>query len=115
MTGYRLYGEADVELLTFIRRARGLGLHLDGIREVIAVRQGGHPSCITVRDLLDSRIAEADTAIAELVALRRTLAETRERADDCAGDDPVTVCGIIEEAPTARPEGQESVATTSRI
>ncbi|MET9377368.1 MerR family transcriptional regulator [Streptomyces sp. NPDC003035] len=100
-TGYRLYSAADVELLVFIRRARSLGFHLDDIRDILTVRRGGAPACGTVRDLLDARIVEADAAIAELRALRRTLADTRERADDCAGDELVTVCAIIEEPGTA--------------
>ncbi|MFF3248769.1 heavy metal-responsive transcriptional regulator [Streptomyces sp. NPDC002870] len=97
--GYRLYDQHDVELLTFIRRARTLGLHLDDIRDVLAIRNGGTPPCATVRDLLDDRIAEIDTTVAELLALRKTLAETRQRADDCTDDQPVTVfCGIIEDS-----------------
>lgn len=96
--GYRLYDDTDVELLTFIRRARGLGLHLDDIRAVLAIRSGGIPPCATVRDLLDARVAEIDAAVDELLALRKTLADTRERADDCSGDEPVSVCAIIEEA-----------------
>jgi MerR family copper efflux transcriptional regulator len=96
--GYRLYSERDVELMTFIRRARTLGLHLDDIRDVLAIRNGGTPPCATVRDLLDDRITEIDTTVAELLALRKTLAETRQRADDCTDDQPVTVCGIIEDS-----------------
>lgn len=94
--GYRLYGEHDVELLTFIRRARALGLRLEDIREVLAVRDGGVPPCATVRELLDARIAEIDATVAELLALRGTLADTRRRAEDRTGDEPVAVCGIIE-------------------
>jgi len=48
--GYRLYDPHDVELLAFIRRARTLGLHLDDIRDVLAIRDGGTPpsaSCST--------------------------------------------------------------------
>ena len=96
--GYRLYDPHDVELLAFIRRARTLGLHLDDIRDVLAIRDGGTPPCATVRILLDERIAEIDTTIAELLALRKTLTETRQRADDCTDDQPVTVCGIIEDS-----------------
>lgn len=96
--GYRLYDEHDVELLIFIRRARTLGLHLDDIRDVLAIRGGGTPPCTTVRALLDARIAEIDTTVIELLALRKTLAETRQRADDCTSDQPVTVCGIIEDS-----------------
>ncbi|GAB2883063.1 Cd(II)/Pb(II)-responsive transcriptional regulator [Streptomyces deserti] len=97
-TGYRLYSQADVELLTFIRRACTLGLRLDDIREVLAIRDGGIPPCATVRDLLDARIAEIDAAVTDLLALRTTLVTTRGRADDCPDERPVTVCSIIEEA-----------------
>ncbi|MFD8352442.1 heavy metal-responsive transcriptional regulator [Streptomyces coelicoflavus] len=92
--GYRLYSERDIKLMTFIRRARTLGLHLDDIRAVLAIRNGGTPPCATVRDLLDDRIAEIDTTIAELLALRETLTGTRQRADDQS----VNVCGIIEDS-----------------
>lgn len=100
MTGYRLYSPDDVELLIFIRRARTLGLHLDDIRAVLDIRGGGTPPCATVRELLDARIAEVDAAIADLLALRETLGDTRQRADDCTDEQPVTVCAIIEDSPT---------------
>lgn len=96
--GYRLYDQHDVELLTFIRRARTLGLRLNDIRDVLAIRDGGTPPCSTVRNLLDDRIAEIDATVAELLALRKTLTETWQRADDCTDSEPVTVCGIIEDS-----------------
>lgn len=98
-SGYRLYGEHDVELLTFIRRARALGLHLDDIREVLALRDGGLRPCATVRDLLDARIAEIDTTVDDLLALRKALADARERAAHSAEERSPTVCAIIEDAP----------------
>jgi DNA-binding transcriptional MerR regulator len=94
--GYRLYNPADVELLTFIRRARTLGLHLDDIREVLAIRHGGRAPCATVRELLDARVTEIDAAVADLLALREALAETRRTADDC-DDESAVVCSIIED------------------
>ncbi|MEU9426250.1 heavy metal-responsive transcriptional regulator [Streptomyces sp. NPDC048342] len=106
--GYRLYTEHDIELLTFIRRARTLGLHLDDIRDVLAIRDGGTPPCATVRDLLDARIAETDTTIAELRALRTTLTDTRQRADGYTDEEPVTVCAIIEDtSPSAQMSATE--------
>jgi MerR family copper efflux transcriptional regulator len=93
--GYRLYAHSDVELLTFIRRARTLGLHLGDIHEVLTIRQNGTPPCATVRDLLDTRVAEIDAAVADLLALLETLVETRRTAD-CASQDSATVCSIIE-------------------
>ncbi|NUR05355.1 MAG: MerR family DNA-binding protein [Streptomyces sp.] len=96
--GYRLYDSRDVELLVFIRRARALGLHLDDIRDVLAVRGAGPPPCPTVRDLLDDRIAEIDADVADLLALRKTLTDARQRAEDRDDDQPMAFCGIIEDS-----------------
>ncbi|WP_343577759.1 MerR family DNA-binding protein, partial [Mycobacterium sp.] len=95
--GYRLYTDADVDLLIFIRRARQLGLRLDDIRHVLAVHQGGDTPCGTVRDLIDQRITEIDTLVDELLALRTTLSQTRARAAASMDTRPVTVCPIIED------------------
>lgn len=96
--GYRLYDEHDVELLTFIRRARALGLHLGDIRKILDVSSHGIAPCATVRELLDARIAELDNTVADLLALRETLIHTRQQAADCTEQRPITVCGIIEDA-----------------
>jgi DNA-binding transcriptional MerR regulator len=34
--GFRQYGEGDIEMLGFIRRAQGLGFTLDEVRELLA-------------------------------------------------------------------------------
>ncbi|UGY92414.1 heavy metal-responsive transcriptional regulator [Streptomyces gobiensis] len=95
--GYRLYDQADVELLTFIRRARTLGLHLDDIRSILSIKNGGAPPCAAVRDVLDARLAEIDTAVSELLALRESLVATRQGAEAC-DDASAVVCAIIEES-----------------
>jgi MerR family copper efflux transcriptional regulator len=96
-SGYRLYGARDVELLTFIRRARTLGLHLDDIREVLTIRNGGIPPCATVRDLLDDRIAELDaTCVNQLVKRRRrpgSCAVRRARRGSCCAGGPPSPYG----------------------
>ncbi|SRR6266508_6438288 len=97
-SGYRLYDHHDIEVLTFIRRARSLGLRLDDIRDVLAIHAGGRPPCATVRALLDDRIAEIDSTIAELRALRTSLADIRLRADGSTDQHPAAVCAIIEDA-----------------
>lgn len=96
-SGYRLYDRSHVELLTFIRRARLLGLHLDDIREVITIHASGEPPCTAVRGMLDARIAEIDTMVAELLALRSTLSDAVQRAGQRRAPAAV-VCGIIEDA-----------------
>lgn len=96
--GYRLYTDRDVEVLTFIRRARALGLRLDDIGDILAIRNGGTAPCATVRELLEARIREIDIAVAELGELRNMLAQTRDHAGDRAGEPPGAVCAIIERA-----------------
>ena len=97
-TGYRLYDQHHVELLTFIRRARTLGLHLDDIRKVLDIRSGGTPPCAAVRDVLDERIADIDATVEELLSLRRSLVAARRRADNCCTDNkPATICSAIDE------------------
>ncbi|MGW0916863.1 heavy metal-responsive transcriptional regulator [Streptomyces sp. NPDC002784] len=95
--GYRLYAREDVEVLTFIRQARALGLRLEDVREVLQIRRGGSAPCDAVRNLLDGRVAEIDATIKDLLALRQTLAETRQAADDRPCGEPSTVCSIIED------------------
>lgn len=92
--GYRLYTHGDVELLTFIRRARTLGLHLDDIREVLAIRCAGTPPCARVPGMLDARVAEIDAAVADLLTLRETLTQTRQTGGREETD--AAVCAIIE-------------------
>jgi MerR family transcriptional regulator, copper efflux regulator len=99
--GYRLYDHHDVELLTFIRRARNLGLHLDDIRKILAIRSGGAPPCATVRDMLDERISDIDATVTELLSLRRSLIGTRRRADDCCAEGTPTICRAIEDPESA--------------
>jgi MerR family transcriptional regulator, copper efflux regulator len=96
--GYRLYDQRDVELLTFIRRARTIGLHLVDIRKVLDIRNGGSPPCAAVRDMLDERIADIDATVEKLLSVRRSLVGTRRRADSCCSDEkPGAICSAIED------------------
>lgn len=79
--GYRLYTEADLHRLRFIREAKTLGLALDQIRElVVATRE---QTCTMTRPLLlrvlDERITETSRQIRTLGRLRETL-QRRRRA-----------------------------------
>lgn len=96
--GYRLYTDDDVATLRFIRQARTLGLRLDEIGDIIAMREGGTTPCQHVLRLLDQHVADIDRTIGELRQLRTTLIRTRATA---ASNTTAGVCGIIEHAPTA--------------
>lgn len=101
-TGYRLYSPADIAVLTFIRRARTLGLHLADIAAILDIRRHGTAPCPTVRTFIDTRIGELDTAIADLRALRRTLVETRDTPTPQRA--AAAVCPIVERVPAQDPD-----------
>lgn len=94
-SNYRVYDEAVLERLDFIRRAQAVGFTLDEIGEILAESAEGHSPCRHVRELARRRLEELDRRLAELrrhrAELARTLAEWDER-----GEEQGHVCGLIE-------------------
>jgi len=86
-SGYRDYAPDSLGRLDFIRRGQAAGLTLAQIRQILGIRDSGTPPCEHVRDLLDRRLLDLDSQIAELAALRETLAVLRYRVTDA---DPET-------------------------
>ena len=93
--GYRLFTDDDVDTLTFIRGARTLGLPLDAISEVIELAKAGSP-CERTCALLDQRVAEIDSAIADLQRLRRSITNAQRAAS--ASRLGASRCAVIEMA-----------------
>lgn len=94
-SGYRIYGEDAIERLTFIKTAQRLGITLDEVREILALRDRGEPPCSYVREVLRRQVAEIDERMRELEALRSELVALDESADDLAAGQPGG-CGIID-------------------
>jgi DNA-binding transcriptional MerR regulator len=96
-SGYRNYTNEDVAALSFIRQAKSLDLRLDEIRDVIDLQRGGAQPCQTVLTLLDRHIADVDRTIADLRALRTSLARARSsaKASSQNGQDGI-ICQIVE-------------------
>jgi DNA-binding transcriptional MerR regulator len=95
-SGYRDYGDADTQRLTFIKTAQRLGLSLDEIGEIIAFRDRGQRPCSYVADLLHRQVADLDRRLREMRRLRDELKELEARAaaGDASGDG--AYCGVIE-------------------
>ncbi|WP_397473427.1 Cu(I)-responsive transcriptional regulator [Pusillimonas sp.] len=91
--GYRLYGEADVQTLRFIRRARDLGFSLDRIRTLIGLWKDRERKSHDVKRLAHQYITELDHDIAKLQSIRDQL---QVLANCCHGDDRPD-CPILEE------------------
>ncbi len=94
-SGYRTYCEADVERLGFIRSAQRLGLALDEVREILALRERGEVPCSYVRQLISQEVADIDRHLEELRSLRQELVELERRAQDSTSAKG-SICGLIE-------------------
>lgn len=89
---YRLYEQAHLDRLSFIRRSRDLGFTLDQVRTLLRLADDRDASCAEVDALTATNIAEIDRKVADLQALRGELVR---RLDMCSGP-TIADCRIIE-------------------
>jgi DNA-binding transcriptional MerR regulator len=88
----RLYGEAEVNRLTFIRHARELGFELDAIRTLLHLQDEPNQSCGSADDIARARLEEVRQRIASLKALE---AELQRMVNGCEHG-RVETCRVIE-------------------
>ncbi len=89
--GYRDYTPEAVARIDFIHRGQAAGLTLAQVRQILDIRDDGQAPCGHVKGMLDSRLADLEKQIAQLVALRETITRLRDQAttvepDTCAPD-----------------------------
>jgi DNA-binding transcriptional MerR regulator len=88
---YRLYSEADIHRLRFIRQCRALDMSLDEVRTLLALELNSKADCATASTALDAHLGHVRQRLAELRVLERDLLALRKRCD--GSDDH---CHIIE-------------------
>lgn len=82
----RVYGEADVRRLTFIRRCRDFGFPIDKVRLLVSLVQNRERSCSEARDLAVAHLVEIRQKLAELQELERSIASFVDSCDQsCVG------------------------------
>ena len=82
--GYRVYTQADVFVLRFIKRARDLGFSIERIRRLLDLWQDKSRASRDVKRLALDHVAEITAKIAAMRAVRDAV---QELADKCDGDD----------------------------
>ncbi|MEZ2388329.1 heavy metal-responsive transcriptional regulator [bacterium RCC_150] len=95
--GYRDYSQETVARLEFIRRSKNAGLSLAQIRDILEIRDAGDAPCAHVRLQLEQQLFELDRQIAELTALRNSVAKQHEfvAAADPARCNPEEICSYL--------------------
>ena len=98
-SGYRVYGNEAVSRLKFITKGRRLGFSLAEIGTVLDLHgQARHP-CRHVVALLDRKVAEIESVLADLNSFRDELSGLRDSAVTNLDQvrDGESVCSIIEQ------------------
>lgn len=93
--GYRQYRSDDAQRLAFIGKAKQLGLSLQEVADILALRDGNQCPCAHVRDLVGQKLIWVDEQLAALRDFRRELLGLREEANEQCEED-AGVCAIIE-------------------
>lgn len=108
--GQRVYGDADVKRLTFIRRCREFGFSIEQVRSLVELMQDPTQSCAHARDLAQEHLIAVRAKLAELKALERSIAAFVASCDaSCAGG-PGPECVILDDLSKTRIE----VSSTSK-
>lgn len=94
--GYRLYGAEDVERLRFIGKAKAIGLTIEQLREILALRAQDQAPCAHVLSLINEKLSAVERQIQALSEFRQDLLSLRDQAAQEVVQDAY-VCGIIEQ------------------
>ncbi|MDA7414877.1 Cd(II)/Pb(II)-responsive transcriptional regulator [Xenophilus arseniciresistens] len=88
---YRLYSQAEVHALRFIRLCRAMDMSLDEVRTLMALNLRSQADCDTARTALDAHLGHVRERLRELRALEKDLAALRDSCDGRGSE-----CHIIE-------------------
>ena len=93
VAGYRIYREADVHILRFVRRARDLGFTMKEIAGLLGLWRDKRRASADVKRVAAKHMADLDARIAELQGMRRTL----EHLVHCCHGDSRPDCPILDD------------------
>ena len=100
----RVYGDADVKSLTFIRRCREFGFSIEQVRALLVLQQNSASSCTDARDLAATHLAAVRAKLAELKALERSIAAFVVSCNATCAGGPGPDCVILDDLSKGRRE-----------
>ncbi|MCJ8517333.1 Cu(I)-responsive transcriptional regulator [Pseudorhizobium tarimense] len=100
---YRVYGEEEVHILRFIKRARNLGFSLEETEMLLKLWQDKERTSAAVKEVATAHIGDLERRIAEMQGMVRTL----KHLAHCCGGDERPNCPILDDlagAPAPAPQ-----------
>jgi DNA-binding transcriptional MerR regulator len=95
--GYREYLASDLDRVRVVRAALGIGFSLNELARILSVRDRGGAPCHQVRALAGTKLAEIETQLDELAALRDELRRLLKNWDAVlAKKSPSERAGLLE-------------------
>lgn len=82
-SGYRSFGQVDIDTLRFVQRSRSLGFSVKDVARLLDLWRDRSRASSHVKALATEQIGEIDRKIAELRSMRDTL---QHLAEQCHGD-----------------------------
>ncbi|MFQ5546128.1 MAG: helix-turn-helix domain-containing protein [Acidiferrobacterales bacterium] len=90
--GFRMYSDAHLQRLMFIRRSRELGFSQPEVRKLLALVDEHNYTCDEVREMTEKQLGSVRTKIRDLQNLEKVLSNM---VSECKGGD-IPECPIID-------------------
>ena len=91
---YRLYSQASLHRLKFIRAAQATGFTLDDVNRLLGNATGRAPSCREVQSLIEGRLSQIDDRLRDLRHVQRVLKSSLEA---CKREVQTGCCHVLHE------------------
>lgn len=92
-SGYRLYSDADIKRVKFIKQMQNLGFSLNEIYKLLGVVDQDSVRCQDMFDFVSQKQIEVQKQIADLKQIESMLGDLKER---CPNEKEMYACPIIE-------------------
>lgn len=92
-SGYRIYNENDVHILSFVKKARGLGFSMKEIKKLVSLWRNKTRASVEVKSLALSHVKKLEEKITELQSMVDTI---KHLSKTCHGDNRPS-CPILDD------------------
>ena len=100
-SGQRVYGDDDLERLTFVRRCRDFGFGIAQVRLLVGLSISADKDCREVGDIARGHLGEVQAKLVELRALERSLQRFVSQCDSVCCGGPGRDCVVFKDLATA--------------